>query len=267
MRPAQEPTTPSSDRDAPNRRLNPYPINTVMTMTSRALAVLLCLLVVSAASAQPAQEASPPKTRSDASAQWSEDGLRRVDVKGLDVVYMRPGAGLSGYRKVWLGPVTVSFRRGWERSASTGIRSRISAADAQRIRERLAVALREELLAELARGGYQMADAPGDDVLQVNAAITDLYINAPESAGASNVRVFAVSAGEMTLVAELRDSLTGEVVARVYDHAEARETGMPHRMFAGENEREARAAARAWSEILRRQLDLANTTPPPAVAP
>lgn len=75
-----------------------------------------------------------------------------------------------------------------------------------------------------------------------------------------------MSAGEMTLIAELRDSETGEVLVRAYDRATARGTSTPHRIFKGENEREARAAAKAWAEILRQQLDAANKAAPAAPA-
>ncbi len=226
--------------------------------------VLMILPFLVAATLAIAQSPDPalPKSRSQASEQWSEDGLRKVQVKGMDVVYLRPEVSLAGYRKVWLGPVTVSFRRGWEQSARIGTRSRVRPEDAQRIRERLTAAVREETLAELARGGYTLVESAGEDVLEVQAAITDLYINAPDLRTAANVEVYAVSAGEMTLVAELRDSLSGEVLVRAYDHARGRESSRPHRIFRSENEQEARAAARAWAETLRKQLDAANQAPP-----
>lgn len=212
--------------------------------------------------AQTPADGAPPKNKSQANEQWSEDGLQKVKVKGMDVVYMRPEASLAGYKKVWLGPVTVSFRKGWERSARVGMHSRIRPEDAQRIRDRLTAVVREEALKQLAEGGYQTIEAPAEDVLLVNASIIDLYVTAPELGSTANVQTYAVSSGEMTLIAELRDSLSGEILVRAYDHAAARESIRPHLIWHTENEAEARTMAKAWARVLREQLDAANKAPP-----
>jgi hypothetical protein len=109
----------------------------------------------------------------------------------------------------------------------------------------------------LTAGGYSLATEPGDDVLQVNLSIIDLWVNAPDIATAGNVKTYALSAGEMTLVAELRDSATGDVVARAFDRALARENFRPMRITSVENTAEATAAARGWAKALRQELDSA----------
>ena len=198
-----------------------------------------------------------PSSKREASAAWSEDGLQKASIKGLDVVYARPSANLSAYSKVLLQPVTVSFRRDWGRSAPGTPGARVRAADAQRIREKLAAIMREEAEKQLSEGGYAVVDSAGDDVLEVEAAIIDLYIVAPDVLGAESLRTYSVSAGEMTLVADLRDSVSGETAMRIYDHADARETSRPHRITDAENIVEARRAASEWAKQLRQQLDLA----------
>jgi hypothetical protein len=64
----------------------------------------------------------------------------------------------------------------------------------------------------------------------------------------------------MTLVAELSDSVSGEVLARAFDYAEARESPA-HRINDAENETEARAIARNWARILLAQLNGATQKP------
>jgi hypothetical protein len=226
-----------------------------MKHIAKGLLIASLLGVAGAAVAQAATDA--PGSKREAAAAWTEDGLQKADIKGLDVVYTRPSVSLASYDKVLLKPVAVSFRRDWGRATAGAPGVRVRAADAQRIRERLATIMREEAIKQLGEGGYTVTDVAGDDVLEVEAAIVDLYIVAPDVLGAENLRTYSVSAGEMTLVAELRDSVSGETAARIYDHAYARETSRPHRITDVENTSEARRVASEWARQLRLQLDLA----------
>jgi hypothetical protein len=98
----------------------------------------------------------------------------------------------------------------------------------------------------------------GPDVLRVKASIVNLYVNAPDTMTAGRSRTYVVSAGEMTLIAELFDSESGAVLARVVDRQEARES-QPMTLSSGmENAAEARAIASAWARILRDRLDKAH---------
>ena len=220
------------------------------------LATLLC-----SAQASLAAENTPPTSKSKAASAWSEEGLVKQSIKGLDAVYSRPGANLAVYKKVRLGPISVAFRRHWEHQvAAAGGGARIRPEESQRIKDRLAKLVHEEMVKQLQAGGYALASAPADDVLDVNLSVVDLYVTAPDVLTVGRVQVFAVSAGEMTLVAELRDSATGDIVSRVYDHANARESTRPERITNVDNEVEARRAAAAWAKALRQQLDLAKAS-------
>jgi hypothetical protein len=42
------------------------------------------------------------------------DGLQRVDVKGIDLAYARPGASLAAYKRVRIDPVDVEFDASWD---------------------------------------------------------------------------------------------------------------------------------------------------------
>lgn len=196
-----------------------------------------------------------PTTKRQAAAEWSEDGLQKTEVKGLDLVYKRPDASLAGYTKVLLKPASVSFRRNWERTAADG--RRIRSEDAQRIKDGLATLLHDEMAKELASGGYAVVESTGDDVLEVGVSIVDLYITAPDVPTASMTRTYALSVGEMTMIAELRDSASSDLIARIYDHAAGREFGRMRFITRVDNVAEARSAASAWARALRNQLDLA----------
>jgi hypothetical protein len=74
---------------------------------------------------------------------------------------------------------------------------------------------------------------------------------------AGRTRSYALSVGEMSMAAELRDSTSGDLIARIHDHEAGREY-MDLRMITRvDNVAEARSAAEGWARALRNQLDLA----------
>jgi hypothetical protein len=183
------------------------------------------------------------------------DGLEKVSVEGVDASYRRPGATFGEYTKIKIGSITVAFNKNWEKTPLPGTRFKMRSEDAQKIKDRVAGLLREEIATALKAGGYEVVDTSGEDVLEFAAAIVELYINKPQVHSAARADTYAVSAGEMTIVAELRDSLSGEVLSRAYDRGAARETQTPHFITSSENEKEARKIIEGWATILVRQLD------------
>jgi hypothetical protein len=62
----------------------------------------------------------------------------------------------------------------------------------------------------------------------------------------------------MSLIAELYDSETGEVLARVVDRREARRAGTLSYTNSATNEDDFRYIANGWARILRNSLDKAH---------
>jgi hypothetical protein len=184
----------------------------------------------------------------------SYDGLQEIKVKGIDMAYALPGATLSGYKQVMIDPVNVLFAKNWK-PKEIGSRRDLSTNDIERIRSNVAKLVYETFIDELKKGGYTVATAPGPDVLEVRPGIINLYVTAPDTMTAGRSRTFTASAGEMTLVAELADSETGQVIARVLDRYRARDTGNFRMSSSVENASEARSAASGWAKILRNGLD------------
>jgi hypothetical protein len=195
-------------------------------------------------------------TRESESSAAEAEGLTRVSVNGLQKVFARPNADLSAYEKVLLDPIEVSFRRGW--SAEPGGWP-ISPEEKQQIREGLARILREAFTQELTRSSrYRVVESPGEDVLRIKAEIRDLAINAPDLSRPGIVRTYTLSAGELTLVAELRDAPTGDLIARVIDHRRDPDSPWLELTTRVDNIVAARRAAASWAAILREQLDAAH---------
>jgi hypothetical protein len=198
-------------------------------------------------------------TKADLEAAMSHDGLSRIAVKDIDLAYARPGATLAAYGRVKLDPLEVAFRKDWN-PTRTGSLLKLGTAERENIRTGVAKIVQEELVKELqARNGYPVVSEAGPDVLRVKASILNLYVNAPDTPSAAVSRTYTVSAGEMTLVMELYDSETGQVLARIVDRREGR--GGAGRMTISnsvENAAEARDIASSWARILRKGLDKAH---------
>ncbi len=207
-------------------------------LVSILLSALALTLSLSASSAE------PPAT--------THDGLQQVKSKKLDLLYVQPGATLASYSKVRIDPVQIAFAKNWKPDPR-----KVNSEDRERIRTDLAEEFQRIFKQELQeKGGYAIVDAPGPDVLRVLPAIIDLYITAPDSHEAGRTKVYSVSPGEMTLVAELRDAETGAVLARVADR-KGRSFGPMQWTTKATNVAEARRILREWAVTLRQGLDAA----------
>jgi Protein of unknown function (DUF3313) len=186
----------------------------------------------------------------------AEEGLKPVKITGLDHVYARPGINLSAYDKVMLDPVEVSFAKSVKPDRAGGP---ITAGEKQEIRSQLGNIFKEELKKELTRShGYALVTHADADVLRIRAEIRDLYINAPAVPSSGPTRPYAVSVGEMQLVAELRDAPTGALIARLVDSKKDPSAPWLHFTSQADMAKSARAAVHDWAGILRRELDSAH---------
>jgi len=197
-------------------------------------------------------------TKEDLEKAMSYDGLQKITVKGIDLAYARPGATLAAYDRVKLEPVDVAFRKDWNPKVP-GSRIKVGTAERENIRTGVAKIVYEEFVKELQnKSSYKVVDEAGSDVLRVKVKILNLYVNAPDTGTASISRQYTVSAGEMTMLAELYDSETGEILARVVDRSGGRQTDRFSLSSSATNTEEARSAASGWARVLRNGLDKAH---------
>lgn len=196
-------------------------------------------------------------TSTPQAAEW--DGLVRQAHPRLNAVFVRPGIQeeLTAFRSVILDPVDVRFASEFENGRRSNINSRgLDAGDLAAIQRGVADEFRTVFREELQSGGYEVVDNPGSETLRVSAAIVDLFISAPEAAQpAGRGRTYTASSGRMTLVLELRDSVTGEILVRAVDTQSAR--GNPNWSVTNRatNTADARRALRTWARALRTGLD------------
>ncbi len=194
----------------------------------------------------------------DLDAALSYDGLVKINVKGIDFAYARPEASLAAYDKIELAPIEVAFHKDWKPEKANG-RTKLTTAERANIRTGIAKVVQDEFVKALEeKSSYKVVDAAGPDVLRIKANIINVYVNAPDTMSAGRSRTYTVSAGEMTIVAELFDSETGEVLARVVDQRAARDSGRMTLSNSVINAAEVRQIAASWARILRDRLDAAH---------
>lgn len=197
--------------------------------------------------------------------QTTPEGMELINQDKSRIVYAMPGATLDGYTKVALLDCQVAFRKDWQRdiNRSSSFSHRVSASDMEKIKQALAEEFHTIFTEELREGGYEVVDHTGDEVLVVRPAIVDLDITAPDVGSAGRSRVVVRSAGQMTLLVELYDSVTGAIIARAMD-AQASDSAFGMEANRVTNKREADKILREWARALRSNLGaVAETTGSP----
>jgi hypothetical protein len=188
-------------------------------------------------------------------AERTVDGLQRKPSKRVDVVYTAPGMSLATYRRIVLDPVDVAFKKNWQRA-----HPEVTAADIERIRTEAAALFRHTFAQELdAKGGYELVEAAAPDVFRVSASIVDLDLAAPGGLSSGTARTYVVSLGDMTLLGELRDSVSGAILVRVADRERGREFGNLRLVNNVSASAEAGRAFAMWAGLLREALDAAKS--------
>lgn len=183
----------------------------------------------------------------------ADDGLVRVETAMLDELFVAPNVSLAHYQRVLLEPIEVGFKDGW-RMQHPDMNDR----EFEHFQTQLTTIFHEVLVAELARGGYALAEAPAADVLRLRIGLEDVDFAAPETGVPKSTSVYVD--GKMTLRAQGFDSPSGALVARAKDFEqdpEPRSFKPADRVRALKN---ARMIFEKWAQELRSALDVAKVS-------
>ena len=180
----------------------------------------------------------------------THDGLERVEGSRVARAWVKPDVDFSQYTHVGLLDCTVAFRRNW-RMNHRNVRTR----DMERIQRDLADEFRTVFTQELENGGFPVVESPAEHVLLVRPAIIDLDVAAPQTSSGGRSDSFTASPGRMTLVVELFDSVSNEILARAIDRRVARNVGNIRWTTSGTNRNAARRILRQWAGMLVAKLD------------
>jgi hypothetical protein len=206
------------------------------TIFSAALAAALC-----------AACASEPSNRN---LEVTHDGLERVANPKVARAWVKPGVDFSQYTEVSLLDCFVSFKRNW-RMNHQGVRTR----DMERITNTLSEEFRTVFTEALESGGFPVVEQAAEHVLLIRPAIIDLDVAAPQTNSAGRSDSFTASPGVMTLVIELYDSESNEILARAIDRRRARNVGGIRWTTTGTNRAAARGILRRWADLLVGRLE------------
>lgn len=187
----------------------------------------------------------------------TEEGLVLVKDANFALVYADPEADLSGYDSVMATETYVAFRKNWRRDHNRGSAgTRVTGNDMERIKERLSKefdSVFSEVLTE--NDGWIIVEEPGQNVLLLRPAIVNLDVTAPDTLSAGMSRTYAEQAGQMTLYLEVRDSVTGALIAKGVDRQADRRRGYLQWQSRTQNTQAARSILKGWAVALREGLD------------
>jgi hypothetical protein len=216
----------------------------------RKLISLAAVIVVAGCAGEPTVQTGP-------NAETTFDGLVRVDNARFEAAWVDPDVDLTQYTKIIPGGAEFEFRSVQKMSASAARRSNETdfwISDTNR--QRLIDTVTEVFTEELQKSKYfTVTDEPAPDALIIVGGLHDIVSQVPpEDVGRSEIWLRSV--GEATLVIELRDSLSNEVVYRAVERRAAETVGNQMiRANTATTWAEVRRWARRWAVRLREGLD------------
>ena len=163
----------------------------------------------------------------------------------VDEAFIRQGADFSGYDAILIDSISVWYPNEAAPSPENADRA---AANLERAEN-----LFKQVIQDAIQEGYRLADKPGKDVLRFHVEFLDLRSIPAGGFVPLDIqqKKFKKAPGHITLVAELQDSKSGEVLARVADMGEKESKGGDGVVDWDAIE----ADFRVWGQMLRTWMD------------
>ncbi|MCH2170339.1 DUF3313 domain-containing protein [Myxococcota bacterium] len=153
-------------------------------------------------------------------ARVSHDGLHEVDQPSFKSLFLRAGTDFAAYRAILLEPLQIKLDYAASNSErghtyGSGAAFELDGRDLERVRGYYKELMTKGLEAD---GTFQVVAKPGPGVLQMSALVVDLILNAPvEKTRNFQSRYYTGATSVVTIMVELRDSMSGEILARLGD--------------------------------------------------
>jgi hypothetical protein len=148
------------------------------------------------------------------------DGLTRAKSKRVDAVFLLQGADISDYHAIIIEPVEVAFKEDYQKDYNRDQRDpsrTVKDEDVQKARAEVAKVLPEIFAKHFEKGGWTIAHGAQPGALALRSAVIDIYVSAPDTQSAGRSRTYSWDAGSATLVLEVRDSLSRQLLGRAVD--------------------------------------------------
>ena len=219
--------------------------------SATAIAAGLFVLGIGAAPKQPQIQTGPD-------AEVTHDGLVRVKKSVADAAWVKPDFDLTPYKKIMIVSAGASFKKLKpvnQFQARNETEFPVSAANQQKFKD----VMKEEFVKELSKlKRYQIVDKPGPDVLLLVGSVIDVVSNVPPDVDTAKFAgrggVYLTSVGDATLVLELRDSQSNEVLGRAADRRAA-ESPFAFEVNNVTAWTQVHLLAQAWASTLRKRLE------------
>ena len=200
---------------------------------------------------------APPTIQQGPNAEVSYDGLHAIDNSIFKAAWADPDIDFSRYDKIMAGGAFFEYRA--VKKTSGTYRARASDTEFyidEKAREKLKELTSEIFNEELAKSSlFSVTDASGPDVLIIRGCLNDIGSQVPpDIIGRGDI--YLSSVGEITLILEVVDSMSGEVIFRAVERRAAeRGGGMAMRSNSVNTRSEVRRLIRRWATTLRDGLD------------
>jgi hypothetical protein len=204
----------------------------------------------------------PATIQEGPNAEVSFDGLHLVDNSAFKRAWADPDIDFSRYSKIMPGGAFFEYRA-VKKSSNTRM-ARSSASEFyidESAREKLKEVVSEVFNEELAKSArFTVVDKPGQDVLIVRGGLHDIMSRVPPDM-IGRGETYLSSVGEITLILEVVDSMSGEVIARAAERRALDRAGGGMAMISNSvtTWSEVRRLTRRWATMLREGLDAVPT--------
>lgn len=184
------------------------------------------------------------------------DGLVRIDNTSFKRVWADPDADLSRYKKILPRRAELQFRAVKGSGSTRYNASKSEFPIAEKDREKLVETIGQVLGEEIGKNRrFAITDQPGPDTLILAVSLLDIVSRVPpQQIGRHDIYISRV--GEITLVLELKDSLSGETLLRAAERSDVETAGQRGmRSNSVTNMNELRRLARRWGTKIRQGLE------------
>ena len=184
------------------------------------------------------------------------DGLVAIEESRVHAAFVNPEADFSVFERVAILDPHVAFRSNWQRDQNRSRTRNIRATDVERIKEDVAALFKDVFTERLEAAGYEVVNYADEDVLVLRPAILDLDVVAPDVRSTGRQRTYTTTTGAATLMLELFDSLSGDLIGRAADRRTAGNVGgFATNANRVTNRSNARREFRVWADKLVEFLD------------
>jgi hypothetical protein len=212
-------------------------------MNLRTIVILLGFFgLMSACAPQPTTPIELPET--------NFDGLEEVKSKYFSAAFVRPGINFSDYRELLISESELAFRT----PDRTKQEFPLTAEQKNRFRQLLDAEFAKEFASS---NTLQMTSSSGPNALKLDVRVQDIVAMVPPRSvsGVGDIALQALA--EATLIIELSDSESEEILARIFDRRAIQGTAIAQRRGPPVTQwDQVEAVCNRWAATVRARLDV-----------